>query len=449
MRIKASGLTLVVTFVATWPVNSSAGEDWTQFLGPHGDNSYRQELRTNWESEEPQVLWRTPVGPGFAGVAVSEGEVFLLDRLVSKADVLRCLALEDGRSLWSFEYECRGRLSYAGSRTVPAVTQDQVYTLGAFGQVYCLDRKTGKPLWSLHQGERFHAERPFFGWCQSPLLFENLVILAPLGADVGLAALDRDSGATVWTTPSVGQGHSTPILVELCGLPQVLMISAKVTDAERPQGQTPEQSRASAELGSGGFLSSWDPATGEPLWSSFAPACTSPVAPPLRVDDHTLFVTGGYRAGSVLLEVTEDDDGWNVTEVFRHPLGSSVHPAVYWEEHLYLAVNENFNEARPRWHQGGLMCLDLLGEELWRTGAQPNFGRGPYLMANGILIAQDGHDGTLRMIETTAEKYRPLAECQLFPNERRRQAQMWAPMALAEGRLLLRSQDELVCLDLR
>ena len=81
------------------------------------------------------------------------------------------------------------------------MTRNRVYTVGAFGQVVALDRKSREPVWSIDLSTSFDAVRPFFGWCQSPIVCDCLVILAPLGKNVRLAALDQDTGATVWTTP--------------------------------------------------------------------------------------------------------------------------------------------------------------------------------------------------------------------------------------------------------
>jgi len=429
---------------------SGTPSEWPGFLGPSGDNSYRgAELETNWGPNGPPVAWTADVGPGFGGVAVSGGEVFLVDRIRGEADLVRCLSFEDGSQRWELAYEALGRLSYAGSRAAPTVTGEHVYTTGPMGPVHCIDRETGEVLWSIDQAELFNQERPYFGWCQAPLVVGDLLILAPLGTEVGLAAVERSTGETVWTTPTVGQGHSSPTLIELNGRAQVLMVSAMVTDEERSRGQLPEESLVSARTGRGGLISSFDPRTGRRLWHSFAPACTSPVAPALRVDDSRVFVTGGYLAGSVLLEITQDGGEYSVSEVFRHRLGSSVHPAVRWGDHLFLTTTENFNEPRSRWDEAGLMCLGLDGEERWRTGADPNFGRGSVLVAKGVLVTLDGHDGVLRLIEATGDGYHVLAEAAVFPEERRREARMWAPMALADGRLLLRSEERLKCLDLR
>ena len=429
-------------------------QNWSSFLGPRGDNSIEEGgLAREWPPDGPPVLWSVETGPGFGGASIHGDDVFLLDRIRNEADVLRCFALDDGRELWSFTYEAPGRLSYPGSRSVPTVTDEHVYTVGAFGHVHCVDRASGDPIWAVHQEELFDAGHPYFGWCQSPVLFGDLMVVAPLTEDVGLAAFDRATGDLCWTTPGVGQSHSTPILVHVNGRAQLLIVSARVSNEQRGTDQTPAQSAEAARSGSGGLISSFDPSDGRLLWSSFAPACTSPVAPPTVVGDDRILVSGGYRAGTVLLEITERSDGFVVREVFRNPRGAQVHPGVRWEDHLYLIANENANEARPRQAAGGLMCIDLEGNEQWRTGANPYFGRGPMLIADGVLIVQDGHSGVLRLIEATADAYRPLAEADLFPLDGRDAPrgrggrQMWAPMAFSRGRLLLRSQEELKCVD--
>ena len=96
------------------------------------------------------------------------------------------------------------------------------------------------------------------------------------------------------------------------------------------------------------------------------------------------------------------------------------------------------------------MCMDLDGNEVWRTGAEPFFGRGNAIAADGVLYIQDGHSGVLRVVEPDPNGYRQLAELDVFGADgSRRDQRMWAPMALSRGRLLLRSQHELRCLDLR
>jgi hypothetical protein len=94
------------------------------------------------------------------------------------------------------------------------------------------------------------------------------------------------------------------------------------------------------------------------------------------------------------------------------------------------------------------MCLGLDGKELWRTGDNPYFGRGCALLAGDHLLIQDGYDGTLRVVKADPSRYQLVAEAKLFNAAGTRDGQMWAPMALAGKSLLLRSQSELLCVEL-
>jgi len=113
-----------------------------------------------------------------------------------------------------------------------------------------------------------------------------------------------------------------------------------------------------------------------------------------------------------------------------------------------VLVNENWNDPRNNRKEGGLMCLDMHGKELWRTGEDPYFGRGHALLAGDHLLIQDGFDGTLRVVRASPKGYEQVAQTNLFPDNTTRDGQMWAPMAVAGGHLVLRSQDELVCVRL-
>ena len=95
------------------------------------------------------------------------------------------------------------------------------------------------------------------------------------------------------------------------------------------------------------------------------------------------------------------------------------------------------------------MCLDLDGNEVWRTGDDPYLGRGGMLLADGMLIVQDGYSGALRLVEPTPEGFRVLAVCDPFGVTDGKDHRMWAPLALSDGNLLVRSQDELKCVNLR
>ncbi|MCB1127278.1 MAG: hypothetical protein KDM81_12325, partial [Verrucomicrobiae bacterium] len=142
-------------------------DDWPRLGGVEG-RGYSTEtgVARTWPKDGPSMLWSVEVGTGFAGPAVYDGRVYLLDREADRADVLRCLALESGQELWRETTDAPGRLEYDGSRNVPTVTPDFVFTVGPFGHFRCYDRKTHAPRWSCHLVDDFkdpdidHPEEP-------------------------------------------------------------------------------------------------------------------------------------------------------------------------------------------------------------------------------------------------------------------------------------------------
>jgi outer membrane protein assembly factor BamB len=415
---------------------AQAPADWPRFGGPDRTSSVPHEgLDLDWPEGGPAVEWRASIGPGYGGVSVRDGEVYLLDREVGEKNVLRVFDLESGKEEWTFEYEAKGRLSFPGSRSVPTVEEDHVYISGGFGLVHCLDRETHELVWSTDVEELYDGRMPTFGWSASPLVVDGLVILAPLGEFVGLLALDRFTGEEAWITDGLGYSHSAPTLVELHGEPQILFLS----NTQRATGQ--DQSAPMT-------VWSFDPEHGDLNWKHTTNLTRLPIPGPIQIDDERLFLTGGYRGGSTMLRVTHEEGKFSFEELFHIDRGAQIHQPLRHGEHLYLLVNENWNDGRARRKEGGLLCLSLDGEEVWRTGDAPFFGRGNAILVGDHLLVQDGFNGVLRAVEATPEGYRQVAEANVFGIEDSRDRQMWAPMALAGGRLLLRSDEELLCLRL-
>lgn len=440
--------------------------DWPCFQGPGRDGTSDETgLMHSFPESGPETLWTVKVEPGFGGAAVRDGEVYILDRVLGDRDILRVFDLETGAERWRFEHEVPGRLMYPGSRSVPTVAEDFVYAAGGFGHLYCIDRKTHEAEWILDVQAEFEGEQPMFGYAVSPLLIEDLVVIAPMGPSAGLVALDRYTAEEVWRIDGVGSSHSTPTVLNLMGRPQILFVSSKIDasvfegmDAGPPEGaplpglDEPRESEvpegmADFKIPGEGLLTAVSP-QGEVLWQSGAYYCSTPIPTPIRIGDDRVLVTGGYDAGSVLLRLGANEKGYVVEEVFRSARGGQIHLPILVKDHIYLIVNENSNDPRPRHKNGGLMCVDLEGNEKWRTGDDPFLGRGSMILADGILIIQDGRSGYLRLVEPSPEGYKQLAEANIFGKDQRRDHRIWAPMALSNGHLLMRSQDELKCLRL-
>jgi outer membrane protein assembly factor BamB len=124
-------------------------EDWSQYLGPNRNSKSAQKgiLRT-WPEGGPEVLWMVAVGRGYGGPVVKDGKVYLLDREDKIGDNLRCFDLSDGKELWNFPYDAPGSVMFPGSRSVPIVEGNFVYSCGHNGDLYCIDIDTHKPVWN-------------------------------------------------------------------------------------------------------------------------------------------------------------------------------------------------------------------------------------------------------------------------------------------------------------
>jgi outer membrane protein assembly factor BamB len=402
----------------------SAG-DWPQFLGPDRNNICTEtDLLAEFPEGGPKVVWQVEVGEGYGGAAILDGEVFLLDRLGNEQDQLRCWALESGEELWSYAYDAPGSLQYDGSRSVPAVDEKYVFTVGPFGDVHCLDRKTKKPAWSLHLLEDYGAELPMWGISQSVLLHDDLVIIAPSGPEVGVIACERGSGEVVWESGPIGAlCYASPMVATIAGSEEIVVLGVEAQDATNTVGL--------------------DPGTGDELWRYSDWGRMWPIPGPVDLGGGKLLLSAEYGAGMVVISVEKKGEKYGASEAvdFREAgtpyYASQIHQPIQIDGHLYL-ISNGFDRKH------GMVCLSLEGEVKWATKREPNFELGTLLLADGKLFALDGKDGTLHIIEPDSEVYRELDSAVVCSGKG-----IWAPMAISEGQLLLRDQKQLSCLDIR
>ncbi len=407
-------------------VSCCALADWPQFQGPTRDGSSPETgFARTWPAEGPKVLWTFPLGAGYGAPVVRDGEVYVLDRVNDQQDVLRCLALATGKELWTYAYEAPGNVSHNGSRSVPTVDDRFVYSVGMLGHFLCVDRKTHQPVWAKNLLKDFNVELPSWGIVQEPSLYKDLVIVAPQAQDAFVAAFKQDTGELVWKTPSLGLlGYSTPVITKLAGVDQAVMIGACKKGGGHP-----------------GVVAGISLDKGELLWTYDGFQCIIPIPYPAALPDDRLFLTGGYRAGSAMIQVKRENGAFTVKELFKTAAcGSQIHQAVFYKDHLYM--NSNSNE-----REDGMLCLTLDGQVKWKTRDawfSTTFDRGNLLLADGLIFNLDGKKGVLHLVEPSPDGYKELAQAQVFGGK-----EIWAPMALSNGKLLLRNQEEMKCLDLK
>lgn len=393
---------------------------WNQFRGEDRTNvaSANGRVLLEWPDAGPPVLWRRQVGEGHAGAAVHGGRVYLEDySRDDEKDALLCLSLDDGQEIWRFTYSVRIKRNHGMSRTVPAVAGGFVVMLGPKCHLFCLDAESGELLWKKQLVEEYGTEVPPWYAGQCPLIDGDRLILAP-GADPLMTALDLKTGDVIWETPpdldNMGMTHGSVLPIEFEGERQYVYCTRQGVVA------------VSAEDGS--LL--WS----RPDWK----IGIANIPTPVWLGEGRLLFTGGYDAGSLFVQLRKEGGRFLAEDVARwkaSEFGSDQQTPIYYDGHVYAVAAKPLSE---------LVCLDREGNRLWSSGKERRFGLGPYLICDGLILALNDQEGTLHLTPANPAGYQELAHAKILDGH-----DAWAPMAMADGYLLLRDLTELVCLDLR
>jgi len=411
-------------------------QDWPQYLGPHGNSTSDQKgiLRT-WPQNGPEVLWTVNMGIGYGGPVVKGGKVYLLDRDDKVGDNLRCFELSSGKELWNFSYDAPGSVMFPGSRSVPVADGNHVYSCGPNGDLYCIDINTHKPVWNKNVWKDFGGEEiPRWAITQCPIIYGDLLILASQTPGAGVVAYEKLTGNVKWKTPAIGPvGYVSPAIVKIAGEDHVVMISA--TDRK---------------TSSGGKVVGIDPLTGKILWEYSNWQCGIPTPGAFDAGEGKVLIIGGYQAGAAMIKVEKKTDGsFGVTELYKTiEFGEHTKPPVLVNGYFYAQYSNN--ERRD-----GLVCMRMDGKIMWKTKREPDFNKGSMILADGLILATDGAK-KLYLIEPDSTAFKPIASTELLkeavtsndPMASRigGAAQNWAPIALADGKLLIRDQSRLMCI---
>ena len=395
---------------------------WPRFRGKNADgiSDEMTYLAKEWPDAGPEELWSIEVGEGHAGAAVLAGRVYVMDYDRGQAaDVVRCLSLADGKDIWRYSYPVKVKRNHGMSRTVPAVTEKYVVTIGPKCHVTCLDAVSGERKWFIDLVRDYNTKVPPWYAGQCPLIDNGRAILAP-GGDALMIAVDCESGKVLWKTPNPDAWKMTHVSVVVMTFPP------------RRAGK---ERRMYVYCGSGGVvgISADD---GVVLWKTTEWRIRiAAVASPVVAGEDRLFLSGGYNAGSMMLEIEEKEGVYSAKPVFRlkqSVYGSPQHTPILYNEHIY--------GVRP---DQELVCLNLDGKLIWRSSPQDRFGLGPYMIADNMIFVMND-SGLLTLAEASSSGYRRVARAQVLKGH-----DSWGPMAIADGRLILRDLTRMICLDVR
>jgi len=332
---------------------------------------------------------------------------------------VRCLSLDDGRDIWRFAYPVKVKRFHGMSRTVPALTADYVLSLGPKCHVVCLRAGTGELIWSVDLVNEYGSKVPEWYAGQCPLIDGDRAILAPAGPDVLMIAMDCATGRVIWKAPNPNgwkMTHSSIIPMEWKGRRMYLYCAT-------------------------GGITGVAAEDGRILWESDAwKIRIANVPSPVVAGDGRIFLSGGYGAGSLMLELREEGGAivaapvWTVgPKVF----GSSQQTPILHEGFLYGILPKDAGSSGEEF-----ACLDLDGKRRWTSGGRHRFGLGPFAIAGGLLYIVDD-EGRLTIAEPGPDRFAPLATAEIFPHGH----EAWAPLAFAGGRMIARDLTRMACLD--
>ena len=451
--MKAKSALIFVVLMVT-ACNSLA--DWPQYLGPNRNSTSDQKgLLRSWPEKGPEVLWAVDVRRGYGGPVIKDGKVYLLDRDDEVGDNLRCFDLSDGKELWSYAYDAPGSVMFPGSRSVPTVDGNHVYSCGQNGDLYCIDLNTHKPVWKANVWTDFGGKPassasggfrsrgpdsfPIWGITQCPLVYGDLVILASQAPEAGVVAYDKLTGEVKWKTPNLGnESYASTSVVKIDGKDHVVMVISSTNPiGNRGLPQT---------LGN---VVGIEPRTGKVLWEYKQWECHISVPSAADAGDNKVLVVGGYELGATMIKVEKKADGsYGATELFTtEEFGDQTKPPILHNGYFYAQYGAN----RRR---DGLTCMSMDGEIMWKTKRDPDFNKGSMILADGLILATDGAN-SLYLIEPDPTGFKPLASAELLSEAGTDSegiaarvggpTQNWAPLALSDGKLLIRDHSRLKC----
>src|SRR5687767_8108108 len=390
---------------ATPPATASRN-DWTNFRGSRRDGKYDQSVATSWPANGLRQLWKQPVGIGFSSFAVADGKAFTIEQR-RQQEVVAAYDIATGRELWKQAWNAEYNDSNGdGPRSTPTWDQGRLYALGATGELKCLDANTGSVIWSKNILSENQASNLQWAQTASPLVVDDIVIVLPGGGGgKSVVAYNKMNGAPVWKALDDRQAYVSPMLVELGGRRQIVVVSSL-----RVVGLTPEN---------GSLLWSypWDTDMG------------INVSQPVVVDRNRFFISSGYGKGAALVELKAN--------------GNTFTPATIWEN---TNMKNKFNSSVLHngyvygLDEGILVCLDVnSGERKWKEG---RFGYGQVILASGHLIVTHGDTGEVALIKASPDKYTEVARFAAL------QGRTWNYPAIADGRLLVRNATEMAAYDI-
>ncbi len=381
--------------------------DWPQYRGPNRDGiSTETALLKAWPATGPKVLWKTPIGDGYSGITIANGRLYTMDAK-DKDEFIVCMDAASGKEIWRYRADTNFINDQGnGPRGTPTLDGETLYSFGANGVLVALSAGDGKKIWEHDVKKEVAGKVPIWGFSSSPLVEGDLLILPVGGSDNNaIVAFIKKTGAIAWKSQGDEPGYSSPIAVTIKGVRQILVFSGT-----KMLSVAPDDGKLYWEYG---WKTDW-----------FVNS-----AVPIFVPDDRIFISTGYNHGSAMLKVVlrggkpAVEEMWLIKNMQNHFNTSVLH-----DGHIY-----GFDNAV-------LKCIDATtGEDKWQKSG---FGKGTLILADGHLIVLSER-GRLILVQATPAEYKQISAVEALKGK------CWTMPTLANGKLYLRNQKEVVCVDLK
>jgi outer membrane protein assembly factor BamB len=395
---------------------SPAEQSWRVWGGPQRDfittaSALFPQSGQKWLSVPPKKIWERTLGDGYSAVAVEDGVAYTAYRRES-SDVIVALEATTGKTIWEFDYPAPFKNAYAeavgpGPYAMPQIVGDRLVTASGIGQIHSLDKKTGKPAWSLDLYKQFGGDRLDFGYSSHALPYKDSLIVLAGGSSSAVLRVRQSDGTAIWQKHKLRSAHSSPLLIDVDGQPQVAMLLANE-------------------------IVGIDPDSGDLLWRHEHETDNGlAISTPVWAPGNLLFVSSAYEGGARALKLTRSGNKTDVRELWYNPrvqvhFGSVIRQGGF----VYLSSGQSI---------GILTAVELeTGRVAWQAR---DFVKAQLVLADGKLVILD-EDGALGLGLATPERFQAVAKWPMLSSV------AWTPPTLAGNRLYLRDRRTIVALDL-
>ncbi len=391
-----------------------AGVAWTQWGGPRRNfTTEASGIKPTWPAAGPKVVWKRPLGEGYSSPSVEGGALYTMYGRPGE-EIVTALDAATGKTLWEQSAQMTfrsdaGRDMGNGPYATPLLVGERVYTAGVGGRLQCLEKKTGKVLWTEMLWSGHGGTRLMYGYASSPIAVRDTVIV-PVGAKgKATMAFHQSDGKVAWAKGSIGNAYSSPLLISVGGLEQLVMLMD-------------------------GLVFGLNPYNGDLQWEvPFRADYGISVATPVWCPGNLLFVSAEYGAGSKMIRLTRS--------------GNGVRADLVWSSNRLRLHNGNamWVDGAIYFTSGGKGSQAILssveaesGKILWQ---ERSIQKATFVWADGKLITLD-EDGVLMLAHPSPKGFEVRAKCSLLSNL------SWTPPVLVGTRLYLRDRRSIMAVEL-